>query len=153
MNEQVMDIVTEHVRLCAEITKIKTKLKKTHIYKLDKGLIGTNEFIYTINITNDDPFVTRDYNTCYLFNNIFINGYAPIKIDKSYTLANFVTDLTELEKCLDYILNDGHFGLYNIFDDDYNIFITIKNARNYAHKIIQLINDYIKDSSVIEEDE
>ena len=153
MNEQVMDIVTEHVKLCGEIAKIKTKIKKTHIFKLDKGIIGPNEFTYTINITNDEPFVTKDYHTCYLFNTIFISGYKAIKIDKSYTLVNFVTDLTKLEKCLDRILNDGHFGIYTIFDDDYNIFITIRNARNYTHNIIRLINEYIKDTSVSEEED
>lgn len=153
MNEQVMDIVIKYKKLCDEIAKIKTKIKKTHIYKLDKGIIGPNEFTYSINVTCDDPFVTKDYRTCYLFNTIFISGYKPIKIDKSYTLVDFVVDLTKLEKCLGCILTYGHFGIYSIFDDDNNIFTTIRNARNYAHNIIKLISEYTKDTSVSEEDE
>ena len=153
MNDQVRDIVVEHVKLCDEIAKIKTKIKKNHIFKTYEEMTGHREFTYSINVTCEEPFVTKDYITGRLFNNIFINGYKPIKIDKSYTLANFVTDLTKLDKSLDYILNDGHFGKYTIFDDDEDIFITIRNARNYARNIIRLISEYVKDNSVSEEDE
>ena len=153
MNDQIMDIVIEHVKLCGEITKIKTKLKKNHIFKTYEEMIGNRELIYSINVTCEDPFVTKDYTTGRLFNNVFINGYKAIKIDKNYTLVNFVTDLTKLDKGLDYILNNGHFGKYTIFDDDEDIFITIRNARNYTRNIIQLISEYINDDSVSEEDE
>lgn len=88
-----------------------------------------------------------------MFNDIFNNGYRPIKIDSNYKLSDFMKDLTTLEKTLDNIINKGYFGKYTIFDDDINIFANIRIARIYTRVLMQSINEYLKDDSMSEEDE
>lgn len=152
MNEQVMDIVSMHVRMCDMIILIKKKLKKNHIFRTDESLVAPKEFTYKLHITNDDTNLSWSHTTCYLFNDIFNNGYKPINISSNYTLGNFISDIGNLEKTLNSIINRGYFGKYNIIDD-VDMFTTIKNARNYAHLLAQSIIEYVKDYSVSEEDE
>lgn len=153
MNDQIMDIVTIHVRMCNEISKIKNKLKNDHTFKTNKRMVAPRESIYEIHITNDDTNISWSHTMCYLFNDIFNNGYKPIKISNEYTLGNFISDIGKLEKTLNNIINRGYFGKYTIIDDDVDIFITIRNARNYAHLLAQSIIEYVKDYNVSEEDE
>ena len=154
MNSQIMDIASIHVRMCGEIAKISNKLKENnHTFKTNKRMVAPREFIYELHITNDDTNISWSHTMCYLFNDIFNNGYNPIKISNDYTLANFISDIGKLEKTLNNIINRGYFGKYTIIDDDVNIFITIRNARNYAHLLAQSVIEYVKDYSVSEEDE
>lgn len=154
MNDQIMDIVTIHVKMCAEIAKIKNKLKENnHTFKTNKRMVAPRESIYELHITNNDTNISWSHTTCYLFNDIFNNGYKPIKISNDYTLANFISDIGRLEKTLNNIINRGYFGKYTIIDDDVNIFITIRDARNYTHLLAQSIIEYVKDYNVSEEDE
>ena len=153
MNEQVIDIVSMHVRMCDMIILIKKKLKKNHIFRTDESIVAPKEFTYKLHITNDDTNLSWSHTTCYLFNDIFNNGYKPIKISSNYTLGNFISDIGNLEKTLNNIINRGYFGKYNIIDDDVDMFTAIKNARNYAHLLAQSIIEYVKDYSVSEEDE
>ena len=154
MNDQIMDIVTIHVRMCGEISKIKNKLKENnHTFKTNKRMVAPRESIYELHITNDDTNISWSHTMCYLFNDIFNNGYKPIKISNDYTLANFISDIGKLEKTLNNIINRGYFGKYTIIDDYVDIFITIRNARNYAHLLAQSIIEYVKDYNVSEEDE
>ena len=88
-----------------------------------------------------------------MFNDIFNNGHTPINISNNYTLEDFISDLTELEKTLDKIINRGYFGKYIIFDDDINIFANIRIARIYTRVLMQSINEYLKDDNMSEEDE
>ena len=154
MNDQIMDIVSIHVKMCAEIAKIKNKLKENnHTFKTNKRMVAPRESIYELHITNDDTNISWSHTMCYLFNDIFNNGYKPIKISNDYTLGNFISDIGKLEKTLNNIINRGYFGKYTIIDDYVNIFITIRNARNYAHLLAQSIIEYVKDYNVSEEDE
>ena len=154
MNDQIMDIVTIHVRMCSEVAKIKNKLKENnHTFKTNKRMVAPRESIYELHITNDDTNISWIHTTCYLFNDIFNNGYKPIKISNDYTLGNFISDIGRLEKTLNNIINRGYFGKYTIIDDYVDIFITIRNARNYAHLLAQSIIEYVKDYNVSEEDE
>lgn len=151
MNSQIENIKITHTKMCNAITRIKNKLKKNHIFQTNKSLIDPKEFIYELHITNDDTHMC--HTTCYLFNDIFNNGYRPIKIDSNYKLSDFMKDLTTLEKTLDNIINKGYFGKYTIFDDDINIFANIRIARIYTRVLMQSINEYLKDDSMSEEDE
>ena len=154
MNDQIMDIVTIHVKMCAEISKIKNKLKENnHTFKTNKRMVAPRESIYELYITNNDTNISWSHTMCYLFNDIFNNGYKPIKISNDYTLANFISDIGRLEKTLNNIINRGYFGKYTIIDDYVDIFITIRNARNYAHLLAQYFIEYVKDYDVSEEDE
>lgn len=153
MNSHIYGIINIYVQMCDRIEAIKRKLKRNHIFRTDKSFVGSKEFIYELHITNDDTNLSWSHTTCYLFNDIFNNGYKPIKIGINYKLSNFIIDLIALEKTLDSIINDGYFGKYSIFDDDYNIFTTIIDARNYTHLLIQTITEYIEDYTVSEEDE
>lgn len=154
MNDQIMDIVTIHVKMCAEIAKIKNKLKENnHTFKTNKRMVAPRESIYELHITNDDTNISWSHTMCYLFNDIFNNGYKPIKISNEYTLGNFISDIGKLEKTLNNIINRGYFGKYTIIDDYVDIFITIRNARNYAHLLAQYFIEYVKDYNVSEEDE
>ena len=153
MNSQITNIKTLHVRMCTMINLIKLKLKNNHIFNTNKSLVSPREFTYELHITNDDTNLSWSHTTCYLFNDIFNNGYRPIKIDSNYKLSDFKKDLTALERTLNNIINDGYFAKYNIIDDDYNIFNTIISARNYTHMLIQAITEYTEDYTVSEEDE
>lgn len=153
MNSQIMDIVSIHVKMCAEVSKIKSKLKKDHTIKTNKRMVAPRESIYELHITDDDTNISWSHTMCYLFNDIFNNGYKPIKISNEYTLGNFISDIGRLEKTLNNIINRGYFGKYTIIDDYVDIFITIRNARNYAHLLAQYFIEYVKDYSVSEEDE
>lgn len=154
MNSQIMDIVTIHVKMCGEIAKIKNKLKENnHTFKTNKRMVAPRESIYELHITNDDTNISWSHTMCYLFNDIFNNGYKSIKISNDYTLVNFISDIGKLEKTLNNIINRGYFGKYTIIDDYVDIFITIRNARNYAHLLAQSIIEYVKDYDVSEEDE
>lgn len=154
MNDQIMDIVTIHVKMCAEISKIKNKLKENnHTFKTNKRMVAPRESIYELHITDDDTNISWSHTMCYLFNDIFNNGYKPIKISNEYTLGNFISDIGKLDKTLNNVINRGYFGKYTIIDDYVDIFITIRNARNYAHLLAQSIIEYVKDYNVSEEDE
>ena len=154
MNDQIMDIVVIHLKMCDEIAKIKNKLKgNNHTFKTNKRMVAPRESIYELHITNDDTNISWSHTMCYLFNDIFNNGYKPIKISNEYTLGNFISDIGRLEKTLNNIINRGYFGKYTIIDDYVDIFITIRNARNYAHLLAQSIIEYVKDYNVSEEDE
>lgn len=153
MNSQIENIKITHTKMCNAITRIKNKLKKNHTFSTDESLVGTKEFTYELHITNDDTHISWCYTTCYLFNNIFNNKHTLINISNSYTLENFIFDLTKLEKTLDKIINRGCFGKYTIFDDDINIFANIRIARIYTRVLMQSINEYLKDDSMSEEDE
>ena len=153
MNSQIENIKITHTKMCNAITRIKNKLKKNHIFQTNKSLIDPKEFTYELHITNDDTRISWCHTTCYLFNDIFNNGYRPIKIDSNYKLSDFMKDLTTLEKTLDNIINKGYFGKYTIFDDDINIFANIRIARIYTRVLMQSINEYLKDDSMSEEDE
>lgn len=153
MNSHIRDIITIHVRMYDKIILIKNKLKKNHIFRTDESLVGPRELTYELHITNDDTNLSWSHTTCYLFNDIFNNGYRPIKINSNYKLSNFMKDLTTLERTLDNIINDGYFAKYNIIDDAYDIFTTIIDARNYTHMLIQAITEYTEDYTVSEEDE
>ncbi len=153
MNSQIENIKITHTKMCNAITRIKNKLKKNHIFQTNKSLIDPKEFTYELHITNDDTHISWCHTTCYLFNDIFNNGYRPIKIDSNYKLSDFMKDLTTLEKTLDNIINKGYFGKYTIFDDDINIFANIRIARIYTRVLMQSINEYLKDDSMSEEDE
>ena len=139
MNSQIMDIVCIHVKMCDEISKIKNKLKKNHHFTTDKSLIGTKEFTYELYVTNDDTNVSEHHTTCYLFNDIFNNGYKPIKISSNYTLANFTEDLAKLKRTLNNMITKGYLGKYSVIDDDDDIFTTIKITRNHVRELIRLI--------------
>lgn len=153
MNSQIMDIVSIHVRMCNMIILIKNTLKKNHHFSTDKSLIGPKEFTYELYVTNDDTNVSEHHITCYLFNDIFNNGYKPIKISSNYTLANFTEDLAKLKRTLNNMITKGYLGKYSVIDDDDDIFTTIKIARNHVRELIRLIDDYIKDDIMSEEDE
>ena len=153
MNNHIRDIITIHVRMCDKIILIKNKLKKNHTFRTDDSLVGPRELTYELHITNDDTNLSWSHRTCYLFNDIFNNGYKPINISSNYTLGNFISDIGRLEKTLNNIINRGYFGKYSIVDDAYDIFTTIIDARNYAHLLAQSIIEYVKDDSVSEEDE
>lgn len=153
MNDQIMDIVSIHVKMCDGISKIKNKLKKNHHFTTDKSLIGHKDFTYELYVTNDDTNISECHTTCYLFNDIFNNGYKPIKISSSYTLANFSVDLDKLKRTLNNMIIKGYLGKYSVIDDDDDIFTTIKIARNHVRELIRLIDDYIKDDIMSEEDE
>ena len=153
MNSQIENIKITHTKMCNAITRIKNKLKKNHIFQTNKSLVGPKEFTYDLHITNDDTNLSWHHTTCYLFNNIFNNGHTPINISNNYTLEDFISDLTELEKTLDKIINRGYFGKYTIFDDDINIFANIRIARIYTRVLMQSINEYLKDDNMSEEDE
>lgn len=153
MNSQIENIKITHMKMCNAITLIKNKLKKNHILQTNKSLVGPKEFTYDLYITNDDTNLSWCHTTCYLFNDIFNNGHTPINISNNYTLEDFISDLTELEKTLDKIINRGYFGKYTIFDDDINIFANIRIARIYTRVLMQSINEYLKDDNMSEEDE
>lgn len=153
MNSQIENIKITHMKMCNSITLIKNKLKKNHIFQTNKSLVGPKEFTYDLYITNDDTNLSWHHTTCYLFNDIFNNGHTPINIGNNYTLEDFISDLTELEKTLDKIINRGYFGKYTIFDDDINIFANIRIARIYTRVLMQSINEYLKGDSMSEEDE
>ena len=153
MNEQVMDIVSMHVRMCDMIILIKKKLKKNHIFSTDESLVAPKEFTYKLHITNDDTNLSWSHTTCYLFNDIFNNGYKPIKISSNYTLANFTEDLAKLKRTLNNMITKGYLGKYSVIDDDDDIFTTIKIARNHVCELIRLIDDYIKDDIMSEEED
>ena len=153
MNSQIDNIKITHMKMCNAIILIKNKLKKNHHFTIDKSLIGHKEFTYELYVTNDDTNISECHTTCYLFNDIFNNGYKPIKISNNYTLENFILDLTKLEKTLDNMINRGYFGKYTIFDDDINIFTNIRIARIYTRVLMQSINEYLENNSMSEEDE
>lgn len=153
MNSQIENIKITHMKMCNAITLIKNKLKKNHIFQTNKSLVGPKEFTYDLYITNDDTNLSWYHTTCYLFNDIFNNGHTLINISNNYTLEDFISDLTELEKTLDKIINRGYFGKYTIFDDDINIFANIRIARIYTRVLMQSINEYLKDDNMSEEDE
>ena len=153
MNSHIRDIITIHAHMCDMILLIKNKLKRNHIFKTSESLNGPRELTYELHITNDDTNLSWNHTTCYLFNDIFNNGYRPIKIDGNYKLSDFIKDLTTLEGALNNIINDGYFAKYSIIDDAYDIFTTIRDTRNCTRTLIQYINEYIDDTSMSEEDE
>lgn len=153
MNSQIADIVSAHVRMCNMIILIKNKLKKNHRFTTDKSLIGHKEFTHELYVTNDDTNVSECHTTCYLFNDIFNNGYKPIKISSNYTLANFSVDLDKLKMTLNNMIAKGYLGKYSVIDDDDDIFTTIKIARNHVRELIRLIDDYVKDDIMSEEED
>ena len=167
MNKDVGTIVSLYKEICNGITYLKNTLKENHTFKTREAMINYNIQLYELIVVNDTilpidgiikseiPSIpnSKTYTSCVLFNNIFNNGYSPITLSKNYSLRQFHKDLIDLVDFLNGIIKDGYFGIYDIFNDEKDIFTDIKHIRNKTYMLTQCINKYIDNSNVSEEDE